>query len=81
VVTDPPYGRSSPVMMDAKALLSEFPAIARDLLSRSGTLCLATPSTVDLSDDLSRAGLELKAFVYQRVHGGLGRHLYVARRR
>lgn len=81
VVTDPPYGRSSPVMMDAKALLSEFPAIARDLLSRSGTLCLATPSTVDLSDDLSRAGLELKAFAYQRVHGGLGRHLYVARRR
>ncbi len=80
VVTDPPYGRSSPTMMDAAKLLSEFPATARELLGRDGTLCIASPSTIDLSDELTRAGLILEAFVYQRVHGGLGRHLYVARR-
>jgi len=81
VVTDPPYGRSSPMMMDAGRLFSEFPSIAHDLLSRNGTVCFASPSTVDLSDVLSRAGLDLEAFVYQRVHGGLGRHLYAARKR
>ena len=81
IVTDPPYGRSSPMMMDAGTLLSRFPSIVHDLLSRNGTVCFASPSTVDLSDDLSKAGLDLEAFVYQRVHGGLGRHLYVARKR
>jgi len=69
------------MMMDAGTLLSRFPSIVHDLLSRNGTVCFASPSTVDLSDDLSKAGLDLEAFVYQRVHGGLGRHLYVARKR
>ncbi len=78
IVTDPPYGRSSPARMEAEDLLRAFPAVAYDLLRKGGKMCFASPSTLDLSDDLASAGLRLEAFVYQRVHGSLGRHLYVA---
>jgi tRNA (guanine10-N2)-dimethyltransferase len=79
IVTDPPYGRASASMMGPDQLIGAIPGALAHVLSPGGTLCFASPSTMDLSPQISEAGLEVEYFAYQRVHGSLGRHLYLAR--
>ncbi|MBU7004571.1 MAG: methyltransferase domain-containing protein [Theionarchaea archaeon] len=78
VVTDPPYGRASATIRGPAQILAEFPAIMEQAISPGGTLCFASPSTMDLCSRISEAGLRVECFAYQRVHGSLGRHLYLA---
>jgi tRNA (guanine10-N2)-dimethyltransferase len=80
VVTDPPYGRASGMMRGTTQVLAELPATMAEILRPGGTLCFASPSTMDLCPGISEAGLRIECFAYQRVHGSLGRHLYLARR-
>ncbi len=80
ILTDPPYGRASPSLTGPDRLLLDLPRISSSLLRSGGSLCMATPSTMDLTDRLVGSGLKLERFAYQRVHGSLGRHLYLARR-
>lgn len=80
VVTDPPYGRASATLADPVQLLWDLPGLVENILRPGGTLCFASPSTMDLSPRIEEAGLENEFFAYQRVHGSLGRHLYLARK-
>jgi tRNA (guanine10-N2)-dimethyltransferase len=80
VITDPPYGRASPGGADVRGLLARFSRSGGQLLNPGGTICIASPSTLDLSEDLVAGGLRMEAFAYQKVHGSLGRHLYLARK-
>lgn len=80
VVTDPPYGRASPAIMDNDQLLARFSKASYELLRPGGSVCMASPSTIDLSSHLTKAGLRVEGFAYQRIHGSLGRHLYLARK-
>jgi tRNA (guanine10-N2)-dimethyltransferase len=82
IVTDPPYGRASARWTTRAAkggFLSSLPRIFASLLGSGGNACFASPSTADLTDALADAGLRLDAFAYQRIHGSLGRHLYLVR--
>jgi len=78
VVTDPPYGRASASGRDIERLLIDFSSRVGELLGPGGTICMASPSTIDLTPHLKDSGLSLKGFAYQRIHGSLGRHLYLA---
>ncbi len=80
IVTDPPYGRASPATTDTTKLIRGFVSIAPRILAPWGSICITCPSTLDLTGDLSEAGLRVDDFVYQRVHRSLGRHLYLATR-
>jgi tRNA (guanine10-N2)-dimethyltransferase len=80
IVTDPPYGRASPSSREHRFLLHRLPAVCSALLKKGGTACFASPSTIDLHDEASRASLEVLEFAYQRVHGSLGRHLYLTKK-
>jgi len=80
IVSDPPYGRASATLADPGHLLEGFPGSMGKILRPGGTLCFASPSTMDLSPRIEEAGLETEFFAYQRVHGSLGRHLYLARK-
>jgi tRNA G10 N-methylase Trm11 len=80
VVTDPPYGRASGTIRGTTWVLAELPVTLERVLKPGGTLCFASPSTMDLCTRISEAGLRVECFAYQRVHGSLGRHLYLARK-
>ena len=79
LVTDPPYGRSSPSSVDVERIYESFPEVASQVIKPGGTLCMASPSTLEISERIEACGFKLEGFAYQRVHGSLGRHLYLAR--
>ncbi|MCX8175740.1 MAG: methyltransferase [Candidatus Bathyarchaeota archaeon] len=78
VVTNPPYGRVSKTFGKPSIFLIEnFIIKALNLLKKNGTLCLITPSKINVSDVAENLGFKVleKHFIY--VHKSLTREISV----
>ena len=78
VVTDPPYGRSATTAgRGARELYEVFLSLLPELLPKGHMACLAAPSTLEVGQIASQAGLKLVETHYYFVHANLTRELVV----
>ncbi|MEM0205243.1 MAG: THUMP domain-containing protein [Nitrososphaerota archaeon] len=80
IVTDPPYGRSTTIPTGSLTnLLEDFLSKLTDLLIKGGSICMASPSNVDLISLGKAYGLEILETYAIKVHGTLTRNIMVFR--
>ncbi|MEM2910170.1 MAG: THUMP domain-containing protein [Nitrososphaerota archaeon] len=80
IVTDPPYGRSTTITAGSLTnLLEEFLSKLAEILVKGGSVCMASPSNIDIIS-LGRAyGLDVLETYTIRVHRTLTRRITVFR--
>lgn len=80
IVTDPPYGRSTTIPTGSLAsLLEDFFSKSTELVVKGGSVCMASPSNVDVIALGRTYGLEVLETYTIRVHGTLTRRIAVFR--
>lgn len=80
MVTDPPYGRSTTIPTGSlTGLLEDFLSKLTDLLVEGGSICMASPSSIDLTSLGKAYGLDVLETYAVKVHGTLTRNITVFR--
>jgi len=82
IVTDPPYGRSTTIPANSLTnLLEDFLSKLTDLLIEGGSVCMASPSDIDVISLGKAYGLEVLETYTIKVHRTLTRNITVFRMR
>ncbi len=82
IVTDPPYGRSTTIPTGSlTSLLEDFLSKLVDLLVKGGSVCMASPSNIDMIPLGEVYGLDVLETYAIKVHGSLTRNIIVFRMR
>lgn len=80
IATDPPYGRQATTHgVPLEKLYEKALAEMEKVLKKKSYLCITSPSTVEIENIATDAGLKLVERHEQRVHKGLTRLIYVFR--
>ncbi len=78
IITDPPYGRSATTRgLSTASIIEGFLSKATSLLSKGGTICIASPKTVDVRGIGEKLGFTVRDTHQIRIHRSLTRVIAV----